>query len=104
MTHWQRQMAERMTYLLAAMVFGIMTPGIYLLAPLAAWTNLCALSWVHENSSATFGEEMAQTIFVQPPISAFQQLALLMSLFLTTFIFIDMEFSIGITHSSHSLR
>ena len=83
---------------LTALLFGIAAPVLPLVALLGSWLNLCSLVWVSRaEQDVSFGQLLAATVLVQPPITAVQIMAMGIVVLLSVFIFVDMSFDAGPT-------
>ena len=83
---------------LTALLFGIAAPVLPLVALLGSWLNFCSLVWVSRaEQDVSFGQLLAATVLVQPPITAVQIMAMGIVVLLSVFIFVDMSFDAGPT-------
>ena len=81
---------------LTALIFGIAAPVLPLIALFGSWLNFCSLAWVSRaEQDMQFGQLLAATVLVQPPITAVQFMAMGLVVILSVFIFVDMEFEVG---------
>eukprot|EP00656_Telonema_subtile_P012505 TRINITY_DN16297_c0_g1_i1.p2 TRINITY_DN16297_c0_g1~~TRINITY_DN16297_c0_g1_i1.p2 ORF type:complete len:299 (+),score=51.75 TRINITY_DN16297_c0_g1_i1:1666-2562(+) len=93
---------KRQTYLTQTLAnlallshFGVLVPLLLLLAPAWAWMNSRSMRWIKAHRSASFGEDVAASLLVQPPTVFFVALALSGGWAVTTSILVDFEFGIG---------
>ena len=92
----QESLSSTFLGFLTALIFGIVAPLLPLIALLGSWLNFCSLVWVSRTEQdIPFGQLLAATILVQPPITAVQIMAMGLVVGLSLFIFVDMVFDIG---------
>ena len=95
------EMQERLSSIflgfMTALIFGVVTPLLPLVALLGSWLNFCSLVWVShtEQDVQPFGQLLAATVMVQPPITSIQMMVMGLVVVLSVFIFVDMSFDIG---------
>ena len=88
----QLDMADNLSNLLIAFVFGLAQPWLLMLMPLAAWFNLCSLSWAEKAKSTDFALKIAQSVLLQPPIEYFRRTVAVLQIVVTLCFFVDLEF------------
>ena len=92
----QESMSSIFLGFLTALIFGIAAPVLPLVALLGSWLNFCSLAWVNRaEQNVPFGQVLAATVLVQPPITAVQFMAMGLVVILSVFIFVDMGFEVG---------
>eukprot|EP00656_Telonema_subtile_P014933 TRINITY_DN17732_c0_g1_i2.p1 TRINITY_DN17732_c0_g1~~TRINITY_DN17732_c0_g1_i2.p1 ORF type:complete len:559 (-),score=88.77 TRINITY_DN17732_c0_g1_i2:50-1726(-) len=92
----QLELSAMLSDLVTCVVFGVLVPQLLLLAPLAAWLNICSMQWMQEHGpKITFGAQVAQQILVHPPITSFLSIAILGNWVISGFVVFDLNFGVG---------
>ena len=92
----QASLSNTFLVFLTALIFGTTAPILPLIALLGSWLNFCSSVWVSRaEQGMPFGQLLAATVLVQPPMTAVQIMAMGMVAVLSVFIFVDMSFDVG---------
>jgi hypothetical protein len=92
----QESLSGTFLVFLTALIFGTVAPLLPLIALLGSWLNFCSLVWVSRTEQdIPFGQLLAATVLVQPPITAVQIMAMGLVVLLSVFIFVDLVFDVG---------
>jgi len=98
----QVQIVATYRTLLIGVAFGSLSPLLMLLAPLVAFSNLCAFIWIEQQRllSSVFGvytaeQMLARKIIPQHPTTLFSVFAVFSQWAVATSLFVDLKFGIG---------
>ena len=84
------------TVLLILIAFGPLCPLLFLTAPIYAWSNLSAISWLRSQAKRErYLQHMIDKAEVQHPISLFSLSAVFGQLCVVSSVFVDLQFSMG---------
>ena len=84
------------TALLVLIAFGPFCPLLFLMAPIYAWSNLSAISWLRSQAKReSYLQHMIDKAEVQHPISLFSLSAVFGQLCVVSSVFVDLQFSMG---------
>ena len=92
----QEELSACFLMILTAIVFGIGAPVLPIIAFAGCWSNTCSLVWVKRTANRMpFAQTLAATILVQPPVFVFHAVAISGNIFLSCFVFIDLQFELS---------
>ena len=92
----QEELSACFLMILTAIVFGIGAPVLPIIALAGCWSNICSLVWVKRTTNRMpFAQTLAATILVQPPVFIFHSVAVSGNIFLSCFVFIDLQFGLS---------